>query len=174
MRALTRILLIATAIASLALANLYMAANPVDISGIPPAKRSLDHLTGKASSGGETGTDHIEELTFVQTFSRPLFSPDRRKYQPPKAKPKPKPKKKVAKKKPAKKAVKPPKFRLMGVSIVGTKARALIAGAPEDGPTWLSQGDAILKWTLTEVRDQSVTFTREDMQVTFELYPQSQ
>ncbi|MEX0347706.1 MAG: hypothetical protein AB3N20_22485 [Rhizobiaceae bacterium] len=173
MKTLTAIVLFGSILAALAMANLYMAAKPVDASGISPKTRPVDQLAGAGVGEAGNGTDHIEALTFVQTFSRPLFSQDRRKYQPPKAKPKPKPKK-VAKKQPVKKPARPPDFRLMGVSIVGTAARALIVGGSTDGPQWIAEGDAISEWTLTKVHDQSILVTQGEMEVMIELYPQSQ
>ncbi len=173
MKTLTGIALFGFILAAVVMANLYMAAQPVDVSGISPKNRPTNQLAGAGASEAGNGTDHIEALTFVQTFSRPLFSQDRRKFQPPKAKPKPKPKK-VAKKQPAKKPARPPDFRLIGVSIVGTAARALIVGDSTEGPEWIAEGDAIAEWTLTKVHDQSILVTQGEMEVMIELYPQSQ
>ena len=173
MKTLTKILVFGSILAALALANLYMSAQPVDVSGISPKTTPINQLAGADGDEAGNGTDHIEALTFVQTFSRPLFSQDRRKYQPPEAKPKPKPKK-VVKKQPAAKPVQPPSFRLIGVSIVGTAARALIVGGSTGGPEWIAEGDAISEWTLTKVHDQSILVTQGEMEVMIELYPQSQ
>lgn len=173
MKSLTKIIVLGSILAALAMANLYLASQPVDVSGISPKTRPLNQLAGADDAEASSGTDHIEALTFVQTFSRPLFSQDRRKYQPPKAKPKPKPKK-VAKKQPVKKPVQPPNFRLIGVSIVGTAARALVVGGATNGPEWIAEGDAISEWTLTKVHNQSILVTQGEMEVMIELYPQSQ
>lgn len=172
MRTLIKFALLGLVMAALALGNLYMSAQPVDVSAISTASRTTGELVGDEAGNDETGTGHIEELTFVQTFSRPLFNQDRRKYQPPKPKPKPAPKpKKVAKKPPPKKVIQPPQFRLIGISYNGSSARALIASVPNVDPQWIAEGETIDQWTLTKIAKEGITVTQAGTEVSIGLYP---
>lgn len=170
MRTLVKFAAIGGVMVVLALANLYMLGRPIDTSPILNGARAAKQLAGGATADETEGTGHIEELTFVQTFSRPLFSQTRRKFQPPKPKPKPEPAK-VAKQQPAKKPVQPPKFRVVGISINVGGSRALIVGGPVGKPQWFLEGEDIGRWKLAAIAGEAITVTQGGQEVSIALYP---
>ncbi len=171
MKGLLKFAVLGAVMLLLVLTNMYMLARPVNITAISDGTGGAKRLPGQEETGDQAGTDHIQELTFVQTFSRPLFSIDRRKYEPPKPKPPP-PQKTVNAPKPAP-VVNPPELRLIGVSIDGTSARALIAGGPDPNPVWVAEGEAIEGWVLAKVLEGAITVTQAGAEFSIDLYPEN-
>ncbi|MEZ5810812.1 MAG: hypothetical protein R3D45_05285 [Rhizobiaceae bacterium] len=170
MNALVKFAALGAALLALVLTNAYMAASPLEMSPVLNGARAAKQLAGGETDDDNAGIGRIEELTFVQAFSRPLFRPDRRKFEPPKPKPKPKPAK-VAKKQPPKMQVPPPTFRVVGISINAAGARALIVGGPGGQPQWFAEGEAIGPWKLAAIENETVTLTHGAGEVSISLYP---
>ena len=171
MKTFAKLAVFCVACACLGLVNLYLSNDPVDATPITNGAPSAGQLGGGEENTAGSGTGHIEELTFVQTFSRPLFSQDRRKYQPPAPKPKPEPKKVVAAEPAPEPVIDPPDFRLVGVSISGQAARALVVSSSSPDPRWVAEGETIGRWTLVRIADDSISVAQSGKEVVLELYP---
>lgn len=164
-----------TAMGLLGLINVVMLGRPLDLRPISNENSAPRGLFGQEVSDGESGTGHIEELTFVQTFSRPLFNADRRKYQPPEPPPTPEPPPdppKVVETPAPEPEIAPPTFRLIGVSVSGSSARALILDGRNRDPQWVLEGEAIEGWVLEKVLDGAIKVSQSGAEFSIDLYPE--
>jgi hypothetical protein len=172
MTTLFKLALLGSLAGALLLTNIYLLGAPVETTAIASGVRATGQLAGIAVAGGKAGIEHIEGLTFIQTFSRPLFSRDRRRYEPPKTEPPPKPEPKSIVQKPLP-PVEPPNFQLIGISINNAGSRALISGLPGLDPQWFAEGEVIGDWKLTAIADAAITVTHGDQNVSINLYPEN-
>ncbi len=161
---------VTASIAGLMLANLSIADHPVNTSPIT-AQQSRDSMFSDADTGGHTKqTADLSELSFVETFSRPLFAKNRRRWEPPPPS-KPPPKRVVQPKKPAVRQIDRPDFNLIGVSISDGAAKALVRRNSELEPVWVSEGEAVGGWIVSAIDSQSISVRQKDQTVSIDLYP---
>lgn len=170
---LARMAVLGAAAIGIVSVNIEMGGTPVDISPIAAPARTPGNMS---AGGGDSSRDdpaRLSDLTFVQTFSRPLFSPNRRKYvapPPPKkqqAKPAP-----VAKSEPQKQET-PVNVQLVGISISGAYTKALVQTDLQPDPLWVSVGEKIGPWTVSEIGSGAITITADDRVVSINLYPEA-
>ncbi len=151
---------------------------PIDISPIVIESREASQFLNQEPLNGEPVSSITADDTFLETFSRPLFSPTRRKYQPPKPKPKPpveimlEPSVPVAKLANERRVATPPKIHLFGVSMSGETSRALVLIDANSDPVWLFAGDSVGTWTLSEIHLTAITVVSGSNAVSIGLYPE--
>lgn len=168
MRQFVKMVVLVALIGIIAVVNVYMMREPVSISPTLNSQRGTAQLA--SAGGGETEyVAAFGDLSFVQSFSRPLFSEDRRKYQPPKAKPKPVAKKPTVRRKVA--AVEPPEIKLVGLSVAPTSSRALIMNSSTNETTWISVGENIQGWDVTAIDDNSLIMENRGEKISINLHP---
>ena len=124
-----------------------------------------------ADTGGNTEqAADLSEPSFVETFSRPLFAKDRRRWEPPPPS-KPPPKRIAQPKKPAVRQIDRPDFNLIGISISDGAAKALVRRNSALEPVWVSEGETVGGWIVSAIDNQSIIFRQEDQTVSIDLYP---
>lgn len=161
-------LCLGAAAAALVLTNLVLYETPVDISPLSPSQRS----TPKAAAAGSSETVP-DVAAFSETFERPLFSPTRRKFVPAPVEQKPiavaaKP---VSQPEPQPAAAPVAAPSLLGVSINGGTARALLQAAGGGAAVWYASGETVDGWTVSAIdRDQAI-LRREGQEARISLYP---
>ncbi len=161
---------VTASIAGLVLANLGIADHPVNTSPIT-AQQSRDSMFSDADTGGHTEqAADLSEPSFVETFSRPLFAKDRRRWEPPPPS-KPPPKRVVQPEKPAVRQIDRPDFNLIGVSISSGAAKALVRRNSELDPVWVLEGEAVGGWIVSAIDSQSISVRQKDQTVSINLYP---
>ena len=161
----------AAVIAALAAANLWMAANPVDVSPSASTRQARDGAADTQLDPGKA--PDLSQLSLVQANSRPLFAKNRKPWSPPqaakaaKAKGAAQPGRAVAGRTP------PPDLRLIGVSISGGSARALLLSGASPDPVWVAAGESFGNWKVSEITERFVTVQQADQTVSLDLYPET-
>ena len=149
-------LAIVAVIAAIALVNVVLYDAPVDITPVASGK---GHDGGPASAAGSL--QFPEAGDFSETFQRPLFTPTRRKFVPPPIAPPPV---EVAVA-PVEQAPAPPPPEaapvvapsLLGISIHGGAAKALLRVAGSETALWYGNGESVDGWTVSTIdKDQAV------------------
>ena len=157
-------------IAGLVLANLVIADHPIDTSPITP-QQSRQGIFGSTETGGHADqAANLSDRTFVEWFSRPLFAKNRRPWVPPQLPPSP-PKRLAQPEKPVARQIDPPDFNLIGVSISGGAAKALLRRNSDLQPVWVSKGEAVGGWIVSAIDSQSIIVRQDDQTVSIDLYP---
>lgn len=147
----------------------YLATKPVSTLPIKQ-QRSATDIAAAPTLGAALD---FSELSPVQAYSRPLFSKDRRPWQPPPPDPTEQaaaPAAPVATTEP----IEPPQAKLVGVSAAGgsdMKALLHLSVAPE--PEWFIVGDDLEGWTINKINAQSVVMVRGEQTFSLELYPEA-
>jgi hypothetical protein len=167
----TSVALLAVVAANLAVwpAAWYLATDPVSTMPIKQRRTAAD-LPATPQLGEVLD---FSELSPVQAYSRPLFSKDRRPWQPPPPDPTEQVAAPVEQVAPVE-IVEPPQAKLVGVSASGgtdLKALMQLSVAPE--PEWYIVGDDLDGWTVRRISAQSVVVARGEQEVSFELYPET-
>jgi hypothetical protein len=160
-----RLLLTLAANAGLAVALAVLLATPVDVSPILPTEQHRLALADESSGPDEAGRLDFSGLDRNQVIARPLFSMERRPWQPP-----PEP----AAAPVAAVAPEPEQVQdvvLLGVGIAGGRARALLMRADGTESAWVTEGETIWDWTIGEISDQSVAIEHGDRDLSLRLYP---
>ncbi|PBC08187.1 hypothetical protein [Mesorhizobium sp. WSM3859] len=159
------------AAAALALTNVLLYETPVDISPTAPsAQRNM-----REAPAGAPGLPAAADSTgFAETFARPLFTPTRRKFVA------------VAERAPAPAQVAsdstPPAQpvasapplqapALLGISINGASARALLKSAGAETANWYGNGETIDGWTVANVEKDAATLEQGGKSARILLYP---
>ena len=101
-------------------------------------------------------------------LSRPLFSPDRRPWQPPAEEPveaAPVPE-------PAYQAEPEPEadFILIGIGVARGQARALLMSGAGDELGWVAEGETVFDWTISAISERSITIERAEREVSLNLH----
>lgn len=150
--------------------NIALYNTPVDISPTMPAQR-----TGAKSQAGIASPSTTPDTTnFAETFERPLFSPSRRKFvpapveekpvevasTPPAAQPQPQPS-----------APPSPPPSLLGISVSGGNAKALLQVAGGGPATWFANGEAVDGWTISRIDGNQAVLMRDGQETRLSLYP---
>ena len=143
------------AILSLAGLDWWLVRNRVDISPIKPGRVSLSETSSQTSA--DAGTAVFGDLS--ETLERPLFSPTRRKYQPPLAEETAPPDAPTPVEVPAQPAPVVAAPKLLGVTINGDEVAALLQSPSTPNPAWHRMGAGVDGWTITEIDSNSVTFS---------------
>jgi hypothetical protein len=69
MTTLFKLALLGSLAGALLLTNIYFLGAPVETTAIASGVRATGQLASTAVAGGKAGIEHIEGLTFIQTFS---------------------------------------------------------------------------------------------------------
>ena len=161
---------VVASITGLALVNWGIANSPVDISPIS-TQQSRETLFGGATGGVEDNQNAaLSEPLFVETFSRPLFARSRRPWEPPQAPPPPQRPTQTAR--PVARQIEPPDFSLIGISMAGAAAKALLRRHSEFEAVWVSEGETVGGWIVGQIDSQSITVRQDDQTVSMALYPE--
>jgi len=155
---------------ALALANLVLYDTPVDISPTAPSAQRSAHDLKAGAAGLPTAADGTG---FAETFERPLFTPTRRKFVPVTdaglpaqvaAAP-------ALPAQPVASAPAAPLPALLGISINGTGAQALLKSAGADQADWYGNGQTVDGWTVASVDKDAATLQRDGKSTRLLLYP---
>ena len=161
-------LAIAAMIAGLVLVNVVLYDTPVDITPVASGK---GHDGGLASAAG--ALEFPEAGNFSETFERPLFTPMRRKFVAPPAGPPP-----VAVVAAAVEQTPPPPEAtpaaapaLLGISIHGGAAKALMRVAGSETAIWYGSGETVDGWTVSAIDKDQAVLERNGKVARVPLYP---
>ncbi|WP_245445715.1 hypothetical protein [Mesorhizobium kowhaii] len=163
-------LAIAGLIAALVLVNVALYDTPVDISQVASGK---GHDGGLASAAGSL--QFPEAGNFSETFERPLFTPTRRKFVAPPAGPPPVEVVAAAVEQPP--APPPPEAApaiapsLLGISIHGGTAKALLRVAGSETAIWYGSGETVDGWTVSAIDKDQAVLERGGKVARVPLYP---
>jgi len=163
-------LAVAAVIAALALVNVALFDTPVDITPVASGKGHDGCLVSVAGS-----LQFPEACDFSETFQRPLFTPTRRKFVPPPVAPPPV---EVAAA-PVEQAPAPPPSEaplavapsLLGISIHGGAAKALLRVAGSEAAVWYGSGDTVDGWRVSAVDKDQAVLERDGKLARIPLYP---
>ncbi|MER9470750.1 hypothetical protein NKI82_33920 [Mesorhizobium sp. M0482] len=164
-------LAVAAIVAGLVAVNVALYDTPVDIAPIASAK---GRDGGMMSAPG--GSLQIPDAgDFSETFERPLFSPTRRKFVPEPVAPQPVEVASMAVEQPAAQNVAPAVApSLLGISIDGGSAKALLQIAGADGASWYGNGETVDGWTLSAIDKNQAVLERDGKTTRISLYPAAQ
>ncbi|MER9560098.1 hypothetical protein [Mesorhizobium sp. M0323] len=164
-------LALAAAIAGLVAVNLVLYDTPVDIAPIASAK---GRDGGMMSAPG--GSLQIPDAgDFSETFERPLFSPTRRKFVPEPVQPPAVEVASVAVEQPPPQNLAPIVApSLLGISIHGGAAKALLRIAGADAAVWYGNGEIVDGWTLSAIDKNQAVLERDGKITRISLYPAAQ
>lgn len=163
---------LAAVLGAIGVVNVLMMREPVATSPINPMSTRQTQLPETGKDSGTPAALPADGLAFVQSFSRPLFAEDRRKYQPPVVqKPTPVAKAAARKKKPASP---PPAISLLGVSITGGTAKALISANDGGSAEWRERGETIGDWEISGIDENNLILKQNDREAVFNLHPEKQ
>ena len=163
-------LAIAAVIAGLVLVNVALYDTPVDITPVASGK---GHDGGVASVAGSL--QFPEAGNFSETFQRPLFTPTRRKFVAPPVAPPPPVEVVAAVEQPppppppeAAPAIAP---SLLGISIHGGTAKALLRIAGSESAVWYGNGETVDGWTVSAIDKDQAVLERDGKVARVPLYP---
>jgi hypothetical protein len=127
-----------------------------------PARKPAPPEAADAMRPGIVGYDRDHAL------SRPLFSPERRPWQPPvqAAAVEPEPVRLVEPEPEA-------DFVLIGIGVARGQARALLTNGAGDRLGWVAEGETVHDWTVSAITGRSVTIARAEREVSLTLDPGS-
>ncbi|TIQ16770.1 MAG: hypothetical protein E5X51_33565 [Mesorhizobium sp.] len=165
-------LVVAAIIAGLVVVNVSLYNTPVDIAPIASAKaRESGLLPGSAGS-----LQFPDASDFTETFERPLFSPTRRKFVPAPVVPQPvEVASAPAKQQPAPENVAPAVAPLLlGISIYGGAAKALLRIAGSDAALWYGKDETVDGWKVSIIDKDQAVLERDGNVARISLYPSSQ
>jgi len=157
-------------LAILVLVNVSLYNTPVDISPIVSAKGRDGGLV--SGTGGSLQIPNAGD--FAETFERPLFTPTRRKFVPEPVAQKPV---EVASA-PVEQQPAPPQNvvptiapSLLGISIHGGAAKALLQIAGGKDALWYGNGETVDGWTISSVDKDQAVLERDGKVARIPLYP---
>ncbi|MFD1983668.1 hypothetical protein ACFSOZ_13435 [Mesorhizobium newzealandense] len=160
-------LAIAGLIAGLVLVNVALYDTPVDISPVASGK---GHDGGVASATGSL--QFPEAGNFSETFQRPLFTPTRRKFVAPPAGPPPVEVVAAAVEQPSAPEAAPAAApSLLGISIHGGAAKALLRVAGSEAAIWYGSGETIDGWKVSSIDKDHAVLERDGKVAHIPLYP---
>ncbi|MER8785953.1 hypothetical protein NKH60_33105 [Mesorhizobium sp. M1006] len=158
----------AAAIAGLVAVNAGLYDTPVDIAPIASAK-GRDGVMMSAPGGSLQIPDAGD---FSETFERPLFSPTRRKFVPEPVQAPAVEVASVAVEQPAAQNVAPAVApSLLGISIHGGAAKALLRIAGADAAVWYGKGEIVDGWTVSTIDKNQAVLDRDGKVTRISLYP---
>ncbi|WP_432288774.1 hypothetical protein SLT36_30185 (plasmid) [Aminobacter sp. BA135] len=161
---------IAVATVLVGLSNLWLNGRPLDLAPITPTAKIGERNGGRAASDATIPAPATSD--FAETFDRPLFSPDRRRHtieiepQPVPAALPPTPPTAVEIP-----VVTSPAPLLLGISITGQTAQALLKVDGQDQPAWHRYGDTVAGWTIAEIGKDRATLQQNGQTSHLLLYP---
>jgi hypothetical protein len=149
----------------------WVASTPLDISPIAWKKAHEGLIDPKGDAGQRLDFARLEP---VHAYSRPLFSPDRRPWEPPPPPPAPKKKPAARQQQPVAQVLEPPPFRLVGVSIPnGAAAKALLRRDSDPEPGWVAEGGNLEGWIVEKIDLQSIVLQQNGQSFSIDLYPEA-
>ncbi|MER9651737.1 hypothetical protein [Mesorhizobium sp. M0199] len=151
--------------------NVVLYQTPVDIAPITSAKARDGRLAPSSP-----GSLQIADLgDFTETFERPLFSPTRRKFVPEQVQPPALEVASVAVEQPSPQNLAPIVApSLLGISIQGGSAKALLQIAGADSASWYGNGETVDGWTVSTVNKNQAVLERDGNVARISLYPSVQ
>jgi hypothetical protein len=166
------LLIIAAVTVLLGLSNFWLSGTPLDLAPITPKAKTGERSNGPIASDRTTPAPVASD--FAETFDRPLFSPDRRRHtieivaQPVQEPLLPAPASVVETP-----VVTSPAPLLLGISITGQTAKALLKIDGQDQPAWHRNGDTVAGWTIAEIGKDRATLHQNGQTSRLLLYPSS-
>lgn len=166
-------LVVAAIIAGLVVVNVSLYNTPIDIAPVASAKgRDGGFMPGSA------GSLQIPDAgDFTEAFERPLFSPTRRKFVPEPVTPQPAEVASV----PVELQPAPPQNvapavapSLLGISIHGGAAKALLRIAGSDAALWYGKDETVDGWKVSTIDKGQAVLERDGKATRISLYPSSQ
>ncbi|MER8409362.1 hypothetical protein NKH16_32785 [Mesorhizobium sp. M1307] len=158
-------------IAGLVAVNVALYDTPVDIAPIASAK-GRDGGMMSAPGGSLQIPDAVD---FSETFERPLFSPTRRKSVPEPVQPPAVEVASVAVEQPPPQNLAPIVApSLLGISIHGGTAKALLRIAGGDIALWYGNGETVDGWTVSTIDKDEAVLERDGKITRISLYPSVQ
>ncbi len=156
------------AVALLAAAVWWITANPPSTE---PARfdQSARSLAATLNNPADAGASEIAPEKLDQVYARPLFSANRRPWEPKRVAP---PKKKAVQQV-AKVEISIPEADLAGVSITPESSKVLLVNRNTGAATWVEQGQEYESWTVAAISAADVTLRQGDSEAVLKLYPHS-
>jgi hypothetical protein len=118
-----------------------------------------------AVSGDAVRPDLAAAYERRHAVTRPLFSPDRRPWQP---------RVQVAEREPEPAPVAEPEieadFVLIGIGFARGEARALLTNGAGEALGWVAEGDTISDWTVSAISERSVKMAQAEREVSLSLH----
>jgi hypothetical protein len=145
-----------------------LATTPVD--PMPAmARGSVDPArSGPPAGSGDAVRPNFAAYELEHAATRPLFSPDRRAWQPPV---------RAVEREPERAPVVGPEveadFVLIGIGIARGQARALLTSGAGEDLVWVAEGDTLLDWTVSAISERSVTMEHAEGEVSLNLYTET-
>lgn len=158
----------AAVIAGLVLVNVALRDTPVDITPIASGKGHDGALTAAKGS-----LQFPEAGNPGETFQRPLFAPARRKFAALPAMQPPAEYDATASEQPSSEAPTATAPALLGVSIHGGAAKALLRIPGSEAATWYGNGEIAGGWTVSVIDKGQVVLERDGEVARVQLYPPS-
>jgi hypothetical protein len=162
------------ALAFFATVNLFFSANPPQLT---PLVRSAPADAGIDADEAAADGVRTAELLFVHTQTRPLFSPNRRKWAEPAAPaiPDATPPEASASPPSLPEAIpvpsQPPKVILIGIEKTPSGAKALLLKTETSEAVWFKSGAFLEEWTVQRIEAGSIELALGKNIVRLELYP---
>ena len=149
--------------------NLLRYDEPIEITPLMSAPNDIRRSVADLQNGTADGFQQITDATFVQTFSRPLFNENRRKFVKA-AKPEPVKQVKITNTGP----VASPDIRILGISFTTGDRAALIKLPDEPNAIWYRLGETIGAWKLVSIENDRIGIQNGDSTASVEMYEQIQ
>lgn len=148
--------------------NAYLVAHPVNQSPIPVAGRTIGASATTDPGAAASRTDERDVAVFDHAITRPLFSKDRRPYEPREPEP--------TIEEPAMpietgERIGRPIVKLLGISLTGRSASALVRGR-SGGLRWIQSGELIGGWAVSAIDAGAITLSHAGERFSVALYPQ--
>lgn len=160
----TSSLLFAVAMLGWKMAEVYKT-KPVFVS-----KTAVDAPQTPAMAATRVQVPQRPAIYYAAITDRPLFEPSRRPYTQEETAPEPKPDPVVEAPTPTAPAeLPPPELILQGVMTLNDNVAALI-GINGETPEWVSKGDPVSDWTLSEVGSDWIEISRKARHIRVEMY----
>lgn len=167
-----KILFLGVAIGALVVLNLFRYDEPIATEPLIANSKSSETNVFTDEIEATQSVEQLAELQFIQTFSRPLFSENRKKYVKPVAVKKKAPAKPVAKKAAPPKPL--PKIRILGISISNGTKRTLVKLPKQPAAKWFEKGSKIDGWEVVEISSHAVKIANANREVSIALFPKTQ
>jgi hypothetical protein len=170
MRAIAPLLSFVLFSAVLVACNIYLLVRPLESTPILPS-----NVPNSSNSNADIVSieNDSQELLFIHTQTRPLFSPTRRPWVAPTVplEPVPAVAEQTVVEPPVVEEVQPPQISLLGIDITPSGAKALTLKTGSAEAVWVRKGEALDGWVVGIIESTSIELTSGTQTVKLELYP---
>jgi hypothetical protein len=161
---------IAAATVLVGLSNFWLSGRRLDLVPIAPTAKIAEGSGGSPASDLTGPAPVVSD--FAETFDRPLFSPDRRRHTIKiEEDPAPAPVLSAPSSTVETPIVTSPAPLLLGISIAGQTAQALLKVDGQDQPVWHRNGDTVAGWTIAGIGKDRATLQQNSQTSVLLLYP---